>query len=187
MPPGIRILGVDDAPFTGDHGRDVLVIGCLYRLGLGVEGILSTRIRKDGRNATDRLLALWEKSRFRSQVHVLMLDGIALGGFNVVDIRRLAGEMNVVVMTVMRRLPDLESMRAALDHVESDGRRWRLILKSGPFHQAGPIRFQIVNGSPEEGQEILRRSTVTGHVPEPLRLAHLIGAGVMLGESRGGA
>jgi uncharacterized protein len=41
--------------------------------------------------------------------------------------------------------------------------------------------------SVEEARELLTRTTLHGTLPEPLRLAHLIGSGVTLGISRGHA
>ncbi|MGA9522477.1 MAG: DUF99 family protein [Myxococcaceae bacterium] len=43
--------------------------------------------------------------------------------------------------------------------------------------------FQVQGGDPDEIAQALRRITDTGHVPEALRLAHLIGSAIVTGES----
>ena len=40
----------------------------------------------------------------------MLLDGIAFGGFNVVDLPALAESLGVPCASVMRRVPDLAAM-----------------------------------------------------------------------------
>jgi uncharacterized protein len=46
-----------------------------------------------------------------------------------------------------------------------------------------PFTFQARGADPGEVADALARLTDRGQVPEPLRLAHLVGAAVRLGES----
>ncbi len=82
-----HVIGVDDAPFERTCRGDVLVVGAVYA-GLRLEGILSTRVRRDGRNATSALAAMIAGSRFAAHLHAVLLQEIALAGFNVVNSRR---------------------------------------------------------------------------------------------------
>jgi endonuclease V-like protein UPF0215 family len=43
--------------------------------------------------------------------------------------------------------------------------------------------FQVQGAGPDEAAEALARLTDRGAVPEPLRLAHLVGAAISTGES----
>ena len=52
---------------------------------------------------------------------------------------------------------------------------------------AGPICVQRVGLSLEAARHLVDRYAVNGHVPEPLRVAHLIAGAVATGESRGRA
>ena len=58
-----------------------------------------------------------------------------------------------------------------------------IIERAGPIHVREPFVFQVVGASPEHSTEALSLLTDRGHVPEALRLAHLIGAAVMTGQS----
>lgn len=49
----IRILGIDDSPFKKfKKGKKVLVIGCVFRAGRWLDGVVSTHINCDGTNST---------------------------------------------------------------------------------------------------------------------------------------
>jgi hypothetical protein len=50
-------------------------------------------------------------------------------------------------------------------------------------HLRAPFAFQVQGAEPGTAAEALARLTDRGNVPEPLRLAHLVGAAVVRGES----
>jgi hypothetical protein len=182
----VNVLGVDDAPFARDHRGDVLVVATAFA-GLRLDGVLSTKVRRDGANATRALAAMIGGSRFAAHTAAVLLQGIALAGFNVVDVRALHEALGIPVIVVARRAPDLEAMRAALDHVPGGARMWALIEKAGPMEELGPVHVQRAGVSLERAAAILEAATTHGHLPEPLRAAHLIAGGVTTGESRGRA
>lgn len=178
----VRTLGIDDSPFTPGSRRDVLVVGAVYSAG-AFEGLLSTRVRQDGRNATDRLLQMISGSKFQPQLHMVLLDGITLGGFNVVDLPLLASGLGLPCAAVMRRRPDLPAIRQALQSLPNSRARWRLVQRAGTLHRAGPLWFQVAGATPAAAAEVIRLSVQHGKLPECLRAAHLIGSGVVTGES----
>ena len=187
-----HVIGVDDAPFAHEYRGDVLVVATVYAR-LRIEGVLSTKVRRDGRNATTALVKMIASSQFADHVHVVLLQGIALGGFNVVDIHTLAKELGVGVLVVARRKPNLEAIRDALIgrvHAWSrleGARKWGLIEKAGPMEPAHGVFVQRAGLSMQEAELVLARLCIHGKVPEPLRVAHLIAGGVTRGRSRGRA
>jgi endonuclease V-like protein UPF0215 family len=50
-----------------------------------------------------------------------------------------------------------------------------------------PIYIKCVGIDIEDAKEIIKLSTIRGVVPEPIRVAHLIGSGITRGESYGKA
>jgi endonuclease V-like protein UPF0215 family len=123
-----HVIGFDDAPFGKTHRGDVLVVGAVYATQTLV-GVISGKVRRDGANATRVLAGLVRGSRFYSQLHAVFLQGIAVAGFNVVDLNRLHDALGIPVVVVSRRRPDLSAIRRALlDHVPGGARKWRLIV-----------------------------------------------------------
>jgi len=121
----------------------------------------------------------------------MMIDGVALGGFNVVDIDELYSATNLPVITITRDKPDFEKIKLALQkNFEDWEERWNLMRK-GELHKVktlhNPIYVKCAGISIEEAKEIIKLSTIRGVVPEPIRVAHLIASGVTRGESYGKA
>jgi endonuclease V-like protein UPF0215 family len=181
-----HVLGVDDAPFPRSHRGDVRVVGALYA-GLRFDGVYSTKVRRDGANATRALVQLVRNAQL-SHLQALLLQGIALAGFNVVDILALHEATGVPVLVVARKSPDLTAIRRALvTRVRGGLRKWRLIEKAGPMEPVGALFVQRAGMAADEARALLERLCVHGHVPEPIRAAHLIAGGVTTGASRGRA
>jgi len=86
-------------------------------------------------------------------------------------------------VAVMRRPPDLPAIEAALRRLPRPERRLALLARAGPVYQRPPFVFQVQGAEPAAVEDALHRLTDRGHVPEALRLAHLIGAAVLRGES----
>src|ERR1044071_7349069 len=108
-----HVVGFDDAPFDRAHRGDVLAVGAAYA-GLRLDGVLSTRVRRDGANATPAIAALVRGSRFFAHTKLLMFQGIALAGFNVIDIHQLHEGLGIPVLVVARRAPGMDAIKEAL-------------------------------------------------------------------------
>jgi endonuclease V-like protein UPF0215 family len=179
-----HVVGFDDAPFARAQRGDVLVVGAVYS-GHRLEGVLSTRVRRDGANSTDRLVACLAGSRFRPQLQAVLLQGIAFAGFNVIDIHRLHRAVGLPVVVAVRRVPDLAAIRRALlEKVSGGARKWALIEAAGPVVPAAGIYAQGVGIEAEAVASLIAFWQLHGKLPEPLRAAHLIAGGVVSGESR---
>lgn len=182
LPRFPRVIGFDDAPFARRPGAAVPLVGAVCS-GTRFEGLVWGRTRRDGWGATEAVCRMLEGGKFLPQLHLVLLDGIAFGGFNVVDLPALASRLQRPCVAVMRRLPDLDAMERALRRLPRPERRVALIKRAGPIHQLGGFTFQVQGAEPAEVAEALARVTDRGLVPEPLRLAHLIGSAVVTGES----
>ncbi len=190
--PEIRILGVDDGPFDKFKGfRDVLVVCTVYRGKSSIDGLLSFKVRKDGFNATEKLIKTVNSSKHRAQLSVIMINGVALGGFNIVDLGLVNKKTGLPVIVIVRHEPDLNSIKRALNNLSRPKKRWALIEKlprvSVMSLPDGKIYFQHIGCPLEAAQKIIKASVLRGRVPEPLRVAHLIAGGIVTGESRGRA
>jgi endonuclease V-like protein UPF0215 family len=160
-------------------------VGAVYS-GLRLEGVMSAKVRRDGANATLTLARLVAHSRFAAHTQVIMLQGIAFAGFNVVDMHGLYQALGLPVVAVARRAPKLEAIkRALLTRVRGGVQKWALIERMGAMEPVAGVFVQRVGLSSEMVSELIERHAVNGIIPEPLRTAHLIAGGIVLGESRG--
>jgi endonuclease V-like protein UPF0215 family len=180
-------IGFDDSPFVREHRGDVRVVGAVFA-GRVMHGIVSTSVRRDGANATERLVAAIVGSKFRDQLQLIFLQGIALAGFNVVDLAALHERTGLPVIVVARRRPDLQAIRSALlSKVRGGAMKWKLIERAGEMTPMAGVFIQLAGISPDEAQQAIRRFAINGVLPEPLRVAHMIAGGIARGESGGRA
>jgi endonuclease V-like protein UPF0215 family len=146
----VNVIGFDDGPFERGHRGDVLLIGAVCSR-TRLDGVVSGHVRRDGADSTRRMIALVQASPFRAHVRAVMLQGIAVAGFNVVDIHELSRVLQVPVLVVTRRLPDLASVRSALfsesppqrPRVQGAARKWRLVERAGEIEPLGVSRRSL--------------------------------------------
>jgi endonuclease V-like protein UPF0215 family len=182
-----HVIGVDDAPFAREHRGRVLVVAAAYS-GLRLEGVLSAHVRRDGADATRAVAERVASSQFAAHTRLILFQGIALGGFNVVDIHALHETLGIPVLVVARRPPAMAAIRAALlGRVRGGACKWALIEKAGPMEPVAGLMVQRAGISLEDAGAVIARLAVNGSIPEPLRVAHLIAGGVATGRSRGRA
>lgn len=180
-----NVVGFDDSPFDLEHRGDVRVVGAVCAR-TRLDGVLSTTVRRDGSNATDRLIEVVQASRFCEHIRAVLLQGIALAGFNVVDLTRLSTTLGLPVLVVVRKQPRMQLVRDALIERTAGGReKWALIEQHGPLERLGALWVQRAGLTLQEASELLAATTSHGHIPEPLRLAHIIAGGIERGASRG--
>ncbi|MFH2064166.1 MAG: DUF99 family protein [Pseudomonadota bacterium] len=178
----IRVIGFDDAPFARRRNSRVYIAGAVCA-GTRFEGMLWGKVRKDGNDATDVLYRMVSGSKFHEQVHMVLIDGLAFGGFNLIDLPLLAEQLDRPCVAVMRKPPDMAAIRNALRHFDDCQHRLDLLEKAGPVHQADNFCFQVMGEDSDITSEALKRISIQGNIPEALRIAHLIGSAVITGQS----
>ena len=182
----MRVIGIDDAPFDKFKKGKVLVVGAVFRGGLFLDGILSTKINVDGNDSTKKIIEMINKCKFKPQLQCIFLDGIAVGGFNIIDVKELSKKTKLPVIIIIRRKPDIENIKRILIRLNKKS-KIKLLEKAGPVVPIGKIYAQLTGLSIEKAKEILKIACTRSHIPEAIRLAHMIASGITYGESRGKA
>ena len=179
-------MGIDDAPHKFKSKGNILVIGTIFRGGLSLDGVLSTKASIDGNNATVKIIEMINRSRFKPQLQCIFLDGIAVGGFNIIDIKKLSKKTKLPVIVIIRKKPDIENIKRILTRLNKTS-KIKLLEKAGPVIPAGKIYIQLTGLSIEKAKQILDIACTRSHIPEAVRLAHIIASGITYGESKGKA
>ncbi len=180
-----HILGIDDGPFDKRKDSEAPVVGVMMEGHDLVEAVAISRFPVDGDKATDFLAGWIRGLRFCSGLHAVVFGGVTIAGLGVVDVEELSGALSLPVIVVNRHDPSdhrvAEALRAAgleerIATLERTPAAWK--LEDGVFvTHAGTDRDQAAG--------LVRATTAKSSLPEPLRLAHLIGAALKTGQSRG--
>ncbi|MCO7227368.1 DUF99 family protein [Pleionea sp. CnH1-48] len=178
----IRVIGFDDSPFDKHQSTTVNVSGIVCS-NTRFEGMLWNKLTKDGMDATSVIASTVKESKFYDQLHLVLIDGVTVGGFNPIDLPLLANTLNIPCIAVMRKEPNLDAIANALKHFPNTEERLETILKAGEIYTPEPFVYQCAGCTSDEAHQALIKLTDNGNVPEALRLAHLIGSAVMTGQS----
>jgi endonuclease V-like protein UPF0215 family len=182
MKEDIRVMAVDDGPFVfGDEAA--LLVGLVVRGKGYLEACYSTTVSVDRLDATGTVTQLVRGSRQLPQLKAVMLDGLTLAGFNVVDIEALHEGTGVPVLTVVDKLPDHEAIHKALEGRFPDWEDRFRLLTGPPTHRVeladgALLTCHVAGMGPEDARELLRVTTLRGHLPEALRMADLVASGL---------
>lgn len=180
-----HVLGIDDGPFDRRAPATVRIVGVMMEGHDLVEAVAATDFPVDGADSASFLAGWIQSLRCAAGLQAVVLGGISIAGLGIVDILDLAGLLALPVLVVNRHDPHNDPLCSALRAaglgaripiVERTPRAWR--LESGLF----------VSHAGSDEQQARRLILATRHksqLPEPLRLAHLIGGAMTSGQSRG--
>lgn len=182
----VRVVGFDDAPHKRHVDKVIHVNGIITNQAI-FEGMISGVVAADGLNAAFVLADMVLNSKFDDQVHAILIDGITFA-FNTVDLPALYRMTHIPVIAVMRHEPNLERIFKVIDKYCEDTEAYKKVYKNaGTIFKHDKFFYQCYGLSESQAHYILDQSTVTGHVPESLRIAHLIGSSIKTGQSSRGA
>ncbi len=183
--PHPRLAGVDDGAFArGDATAPIAAV--VVSVPEHLEAAGTSRVTVDGQDATGRIVALLRSVAPPEGLRAVLLDGAVVGGFNVVDLDAVRRALRVPVVAVTRRRPDFARIRAALTKwfPRSADARWALLRAHRLFRVptgGEPIWAACSGCTQEDAGWLVRRATVRGFWPEPVRLAHLVASAGRVG------
>src|SRR5262249_6950091 len=123
--------------------------------------------------------------RLRPSLHALLLGGITIAGLGVVDVEALAARLRKPVLIATRRpTADAELLRALRAAGLAD--RIPLVTRAPRSDRVAPGFGRPHAGIARPAAERIALATLRkARLPEPLRVAHLIGSALARGTSRG--
>jgi endonuclease V-like protein UPF0215 family len=180
-----HVLGIDDAPFEKGQSQPVPIIGVMME-GVGVvESVAKTEFSVDGEGATEFLFDWVTGLRSYASLQGIVVGGITIAGLGVVDIEELARRTERPILVVTRRRPTNALLARAL---QAAGYEERIAVV-----ERSPRASRISDGlyvahagtDPASAARMVRAIVGKAQIPEPLRIAHLVGRAIVIGESRG--
>ena len=150
-----------------------------------IEAVAIGAFPVDGDAATEYLANWISGLRTHAALQGVMLGGITIAGLGIIDLPVLAERIGVPVLAVTRNNPNNSELKAAL---KAAG-----LMERYPIAERSPRAYRVTDGlflahaggKRTDAEELVRASLGKSRMPEPLRVAHLIGSALVLGESRG--
>lgn len=175
MKSGTRTLGVAES-FDPDAEHSTLG-GTVVRVDRSVDGLSFSTCRVGGSDVTDAVAECYRRLD-REDVQYVLVAGVALAWYNLLDPRALAETLDRPVLAVtFEESPGLEAaLRDAFDG-EALERRLTAYRDLPPrrrtTHGDESLFYRAVGVDDEEAERVLAAVTPAGRRPEPLRVARL--------------
>jgi len=177
------VAGFDDGRFSKSWRctLGVLALHCRVGGGLCPCGAVTTRLRVDGLDSTDRVVEAVERARgLGYRVEALLLDTNVFAGFNVADPEAIASRLGLPVLVVYWYPPRREAVERALRlHFPDWMERLRLLrevwsrLRQAPCPR-GRLLLAVYGAEWGWGHRLLCSLQAYTRAPEPLYTAHIL-------------
>jgi endonuclease V-like protein UPF0215 family len=150
-----------------------------------IESVAMGEFPVDGEDVTGYLAEWIGGLRTRPALQGVILGGVTVAGLAVVDVADLAERLGLPVLVVTRRNPAGSDLAEALRSAGLDHRLALLQRVPRAFGVGEGLYLAHAGSSRAEAERLVLSCLAKSRLPEPLRVAHLIGQAIVLRESRG--
>lgn len=152
--------------------------GIVIRRDLVIDGFVFGHATVEGDDATESIIAMYRKLN-RQDISFLIISGLIISIYNVIDIKRLWKEFKIPIIGVTYEESD--GIEEAIKHhfpnsYESKITQYRKLgprIKIG-LHTGHDLYVRVEGCEPKEAKQLLDAFTLQGGIPEPLRVAQLL-------------
>lgn len=173
---GIRGLAIAES-FSQNSKKSVLS-GIVMSTDLVIDGFVFGHSTVGGDDATDAILAMYEKLD-RQDVSFLLISGIVISLYNIIDMKRISEKIGLPVIgvtyeessgiedAIKHHFP--ESYKSKLTEYSKLGSRKKITL-----HTSYNLYVQNEGCTVLEAKQLLDKITLQGSIPEPLKITQLL-------------
>jgi len=173
---GIRGLAIAES-FSQDSKRSVLS-GIVMSTDLIIDGFVMGHSTVGGDDATNAILTMYRKLD-RPDVSFLLISGIVISLYNIIDLKRISEETKLPVIGVTYE--ESEGIEDAIKHHFPNSYESKLTEYSNldsrekiTLHTSHDLYVRKEGCTVLEAKQLLDKITLQGSVPEPLRISQLL-------------
>jgi endonuclease V-like protein UPF0215 family len=171
--PGFRVLAVAGGGFSKSAGSNAPV-AFIYAEGIKPKRLTFREVEVDGLDATQKILEV--VGEIKERVDAIMARSLPISGFNLIDPKAIFEKTGIPTIFVLGDKPDEEAVAYALrKHFDDWQARLEILREAGSVRESpgddGKVLLECFGISPEEAFRVVRRLSIFGKVPEPLRIA----------------
>jgi endonuclease V-like protein UPF0215 family len=171
--PGFRVLALAGGGFSKGAGGNAPV-AFVYAEGIKPKRLIFREVKVDGLDATTKVLEV--VGEIKEHVDAVMARSLPISGFNLIDPKAIFERTGIPTVFVLSNKPDEEAVASALrKHFEDWKARLEVLREAGAVSESpgddGKVLLECFGISPENAFRVVRRLSIFGRVPEPLRIA----------------
>lgn len=184
---GIRALGIAES-FDRRYDKSILV-GIVMRRDLIIDGFILGYTKLGGLDSTSRIIEMI-KGLGRNDLNYILLSGVIISWFNVVDLNKLYEEVKLPIIALSYEETEgiekyfkeyfPEDWRKRVEIHKRNGEREEFVLNTGY-----KIYIRYLGIERWMAQKVLDSFTLEGKYPEPIRVAKLIAREILSSVRKG--
>ncbi len=173
---GLRGLAIAES-FRQNSERSILS-GLIMRRDFVIDGFVFGSATLEGNDVTDQILHMYEEL-CRSDISYLILSGLIVSMYNIVDIKKLHDSLQIPVIGITYNESDgiedaikhhfPKSFESKINEYKKLGKRERITL-----HTSHDLFVRYEGCTIYEVKQLLNELTLQGSIPEPLRVSQLL-------------
>lgn len=178
----IRSLGISESFIKGVSEKSILA-GIVMRSDLVIDGFTFSTVKVGGMDATVRIKEMYRNLN-REDINFLLLNGCVISWYNVIDLNELTKETGLPLICVTYE--ESEGLEKYFEELFPDDKeeRIRIYHNNGPrtllrIHTGYDVYLRFLGMSISDARTILKKFTLNGAVPEPLRVARILARSIM--------
>lgn len=179
---GLRGLAIAES-FTQNSKKSILA-GVVMRRDFVIDGFVFGNATLSGDDATESILAMYKKLN-RPDISYLLISGIIISMYNIVDLKKISKSLNIPVIGVTYQ--ESEGIEEAIKHHFPDSYDSKLKdykklddREKITLHTSYDIYIRKEGCIISDAQQLLDDLTLQGSFPEPLRVAQLLAKTLLL-------
>jgi len=176
-------IGFDDSKFQlKSIIQKTQLIGIVCQ-GTRLVNVVWDEISIDGDDATETLIRL--ANLYVKEIQYILTDTITFGGFNIIDMQEIYNRTDKPVIAITESQVNLSMVESALkkNFPKSFLQKMERIINAGDLYETeiltaggfSKVYYHVIGAPPEEVNELLEKICIDSKLPEPVRIAHLIG------------
>ncbi|MBD3254437.1 MAG: DUF99 family protein [Candidatus Lokiarchaeota archaeon] len=176
-------IGIDDARFELNAKEKYTPLIGVVCQGLRVVNVLREKVTIDGNDATNALIKLIRKTD--KLVQYVLTDTITFAGFNIADLQEVYKTTKKPIIAITEREVNLDTVKIALQKKfpKKYKNKFQNIVNAGNLYQTSiktagglsNVYFHMIGIPISEVEELLKILCIDSKMPEPIRIAHIIG------------
>ena len=174
------MLGIDDGPFKRGIDTETCITGVVMRLDGTIEDISVRMLKIDDVNVLKTISELIPEHS-KTLIKAVISEGVTFGGFGLVDPESFFAYTSIPFISITKGKASLVAMERALSAHHPYTSVLQTLEKLKPLRVEMNKRQFMLNYSgltESDALSILKKLMLTGNVPEPVRLAHIISRAV---------
>ena len=173
---GLRGLAISES-FSQDSKKSVLS-GIVMSTDLVIDGFVLGHSTVGGNDATDVILSMYERLG-RPDVSFLLISGIVISLYNIVDVKRISEKIGLPVIGVTYK--DSDGIEDAIKHHFPKSYESKIVKYSAlgerekiTLHTSYDLYVRNEGCTIAEATQLLNKLTLQGSFPEPLRISQML-------------